>query len=146
MLSEFVVIKNNVTHFPTKNLVDDSVDNAIIEETNMLLENLQQDMLALSEIHLIINENIVLDGEKLDKIEENVIEVDKTIEETLPLLEEVIELKDNYTFAKIAGGVVVGGTLCGGVGVIFGVVPGIIGLGLGGGGGGVIAYVVNLFS
>lgn len=150
MLSEYTLLKKNVTTYTKikNNNLDSNneVDKAIIKETNMLLADLEKDMIALSEISLIINENIVADGEKLNKIEENVIEINDILSETLPILEEVIEIKDQinnkYTIIAVIGGTIIGGGL-GGIGFAFGAVPGIIGLGLGASSGGGIAYVVN---
>lgn len=140
MYSEYALLKKNVAlAFNKSNYIIDDVDKAIIDETNMLLEYLEKDMVALSEITLIINQNIVIDQEKLDKIEENVTEIDNTISETIPILEDVIEIKeqidDKYKIIKIVGGAIIGGGLCGGIGFVFGIVPGIIGFGLGTGSG-----------
>ena len=105
-------------------------------------------MFALFEISLIINEHIVGDEEKLDEIEKNVIEIDNTISETIPILEEVIEIKeqidDKYKIIKIVGGAIIGGGLCGGVGFIFGIIPGIVGIGLGSGSGVGVAYAAQI--
>jgi len=134
MYSEYALLKKNLSFNKNTYIIDD-VDKAIIDETNMLLEYLEKDMVALSEITLIINENIMIDKEKLDKIEENVIEIDNTISETIPILEKVIEIKeqidDKYKIIKIVGGAIIGGGLCGGIGFVFGIIPGIVGLGLG---------------
>jgi len=134
MYSEYALLKKNLSFNKNTYIIDD-VDKAIIDETNMLLEYLEKDMVALSEITLIINENIMIDKEKLDKIEENVIEIDNTISETIPILEKVIEIKeqidDKYKIIKIVGGAIIGGGLCGGIGFVFGIIPGIVGIGLG---------------
>ena len=150
MLSEYTLLKKNMNTYTNTKInnidSDNEVDKAIIEETNMLLAGLEKDIIALSEISLIINENIVIDGEKLNDIEENVIETDTTLSETIPLLKEVIEIKEQinnkYTILAVIGGTIIGGGI-GSIGFAFGVVPGVIGLSLGTGGGGGIAYVVD---
>lgn len=122
-----------------------TVDEEIIEETNFLLFELQQDIIAINEVTLIINEHLVIDGEKLDKIEHNIMETNNTISEIIPLLEDINKSNDTFNTLTIIGGSIVGGALCGGIGAIFGVVHAVVGIGVGLSGGATVGYLTNLF-
>ena len=125
------------------------VDQAIIEETNLKMKELEQDFADLCDAMKIMNELVLLDEEKLEEIEQNVITTDSVILETIPILEQALELKEEldnkYVTLKVIGGVIVGGLLFGGVGSIFGIIPAVVGAGVGGGGGGIVGYLTKFF-
>jgi rRNA maturation endonuclease Nob1 len=120
-------------------------DEEIIKETNKQLKEIEQELAGLKELMESMNEMIVLDGEKLDQAEENVVNADQTIEETLPILEttikEIKEIENKYTVLRVVGGAVVGGVLFGGVGSVFGIIPGLVCTIVGTGGGTAAGYL-----
>lgn len=121
------------------------IDQAIIQETNSKLIKLKQDIIDLRDTMTMMNEFISLDGEKMDIAEENLVFIDDTILETMPILEEIIELKEEvtnkYLSIKMIGGATTGGILFGAVGSFFGIIPAIVGVGIGIGGGGAVGYL-----
>jgi len=125
------------------------VDQAIVEETNLKMKELEQDFADLCDAMKIMNELVLLDEEKLEEIEQNVITTDTTILETIPILEQALELKEEidnkYIAIKVIGGVLAGGFLFGGIGAIFGIIPAVVGAGVGGGGGGIVGYLTKFF-
>ena len=125
------------------------VDQAIIKETNTKLLEIERDFNDLCDAVKIMNELIGLDQEKLDYAESNLVEVDNTILETLPILEEAYELKNKmknkYLTVKIISGATIGGIVIGSIGSVFGIIPGIIGLSVGTGSGGLIGYLTKFF-
>ena len=145
------IIQFNIDESNEMNIINQlqsiDVDKAIIEETNLKLEELQKDFVDLCDALKMLNGLALIDEEKLEEIEENVIQTDTIISDTLPILEQAIELKEDadnmYTTFKVVGGVMIGGIVCGGIGAIFGIVPAIIGVGIGSGSGGAVGYLTK---
>ena len=118
-----------------------TVDEEIIKETNDQLDKIKRELIELQELMVSVNELIVLDGEKLDQAEENIIVADELITDTIPILEEIKEINNNYDTIKTVGGALLGGVVLGGVGSIFGIIPGVVCVGIGTGGGAIAGYL-----
>jgi hypothetical protein len=110
-----------------------TTNDLIIEETNILLENLKDDMIAINDISLIINESIITDTENLNIIETNIESANNDLNDSINILKKI-----NVT--NIIGGVVVCSSICSGIGLCVGIVPAIIGFGIGSSTGFIIGY------
>ncbi len=110
-----------------------TTNDLIIEETNILLENLKDDMIAINDISLIINESIIIDTENLNIIEINIESTNNNLNDSINLLKKI-------NVKNIIGGVVVCGGICSGIGLCVGIGPAIIGFGIGSGTGFIIGY------
>lgn len=104
----------------------------IIEETNILLENMKDDMIAINEISLIINEYLIPDTESLNIIETNIESTNNNI--------NILKEPNEINIKNIIGGVVMCSGICSGIGLCIGIVPAIIGFGIGSGTGFIIGY------
>ena len=127
---EIVMLKDINEH-----LMENDVDIKIINETNNQLRQIEQDLKDLSDIFNTVNNLIGKENDNINKIEENVVSIDETIDyivdDTINDLTTIEHQYKNYTTAKIAGGAIIGGTIAAGVGAFFGIVPCIIGAGIG---------------
>lgn len=123
------------------------VDNEIIKETNSELNKINNDVKDLYEMINTLNELTINDQEKLDNVEINLNITENNITDTLPILEEVIELKESgdnkYTMARVLTGSLIGSLICTPIGALFGLVPSIIGLTIGFGTGAASGYFID---
>ena len=143
---ELDTLEKNFIFSELQEVTPDEVDLAIIKDRNRDIKALETDLIEISEIYKIINTMIVDQGEALDIAENNVENTVTTVQETTVILENITDKKDVLIKnLKIAGGIIIGGTLCGGIGSIFGIGTAIIGAGVGGSGGAVVAFISNLF-
>lgn len=119
-------------------------DTEVIKETNKQLQEIENDLLGIDRIMKDFHVLFVDDAEKLLQIEDKVTEVTKTVEETLPIIDSIIEeikiSSDNKIALKLVSGAVIGGLLLGGVGSIFGIIPAIICTGVGSSSGVIVGY------
>ncbi len=110
-------------------------DTALQEELSESMKQIRLDMTEIDEILKELNMDIVYDTPNLDEIEENVQITDQIVEEgaeTLVLAsDENIKTITEYKSLKILGGATTGSLASGGIGLIFGVIPAAIGLGMG---------------
>lgn len=104
---------------------------------------MEKDLLELEEIFKLSYELVLIDNENIDHVEEEVKETNNNIEVADENIVEAKIIKNSSNGIKIIGGIAIGGILCGGVGAIFGIVPGIIGMSIGGGLGGGTLYFVD---
>jgi len=125
------------------------IDRLMAEDRNKQIKELESEIIELNETMQMVNALIVRDGEKLDIVEDNITKVSQDVEETIIILENTAEqvdgVRNKYTTVKVVSGVVVGGVLLGGIGSIFGIIPAVIGAGIGSGGGGLVGYVSKYF-
>lgn len=124
----------------------------IIEETNEELQKLTEDLLILKEIMTEMSKHVVVQGEIIETIEENVNKSDVIIEETVENLENIkktvrrLRNKKILVITAAVSGAIVGGAVLGGVGLLFGPVSGAISGGVGAGAGAVIGgTLVGIF-
>ena len=103
-------------------------------------------MISLKETFNIINEFIILDQPKIDKIEENILTANDFINDGNVIIIDTKEKnKNNYKILKIIGGATIGGICLGGISSIFGIIPGIIGASLGSSTTGLAIGIYNKF-
>ena len=119
--------------------LDDELSNDLDSKIKMY-----QELADLKDCMNTFSQIVLRDGETLNKIEDKVQKINDEIQTTVIELKNV-EQNINSDFIsklKIIGGVAAGGLLFGGIGGIFGLVPALIGLGVGSGTGGLISYTV----
>lgn len=126
-------------------LFDDKTTDQIIEERNKEIKSLEQDIIALNDSMIILATLLNEQGDELKIAEMNVEQSEITMIETVAILENIPDKKDTViNTVKVISGIVIGGTIVGSIGSIFGILPAIIGVGLGSGTGGIVAYISNL--
>lgn len=111
-------------------------DEEFLNETNLEIENIENELLELSSIIEITGELVFIDQQQLD-----------TVEKDITILEQNLDLSKSNNHIdsknKIIGGIILGGILFGGIGAVFGIIPGVIAMGLGSGSAGAIGYFMN---
>lgn len=126
--------------------LEQDVDTEIVKDRNKDIKNLEQDLVDLSESMQLLATMVGEQGEAIDTAEEHVEKSVITINESLVIIENIPDQKETLVKnLKIAGSIVVGGTLCGGIGLLFGIGTAIIGTAVGCGGGAIVGVVSNLF-
>jgi len=109
-------------------------DIEIVRETNNKVKNLEQELIDINELLSDFNYQFSYNAPILDQIEEMIETTDTNIETSTDILEvtqpELYSSTENKKL-KIIGGAGTGGLVLGGVGLCFGVVPAVIGLGIG---------------
>lgn len=112
----------NLDSMDFKVLDGKELDKKLIEERNMEMKKLEVEINALIDSIKLIDQLVLEDGEKLEKIEENTLQADiqitvatDTIEETVPLIQSI---KEKYMALKMAGAGVSCGLVLGGVGFL----------------------------
>lgn len=125
--------------------VDCDHDTGIIKETNEHLEQLKSNLLMLSETMQLLGEYIEIDSDKFNAIEKTMDESSEIIIDGVKILDDSApKIHGNKIMAfKVVSGVVLGGTIMGGIGSTFGVVPALICMGLGSSGGGLVGYLTK---
>lgn len=110
-------------------------DTELFNETTKQLQEIERELKDINELMVSFSGLLVKQGEELNNTEDHVVNTNQTIAATLPILEETIEeikeINNKYITLKIVGGAVLGGILFGGVGSIFGIIPGIVCTGVG---------------
>ncbi len=90
-------------------------DIEIIKETNKQIHEIEAELLGINEIITTLNGMIIEQGEKLDKAEENVTTTNEIFDDTLVVLDDVIQEVQNannrYLPIKMIGGAIIGGAL-----------------------------------
>lgn len=117
----------------------------LINERNKEIKSLEEDLVALRDSMEILATMIDDQGEKLDIAEKNIEETVITTQEAVQIIEQISDKRDILIRnVKIVSGVIIGGALLGGIGSIFGIIPAIVGAGVGSSGGAVIGFVSDL--
>ena len=105
------------------------VDENIINETNKEIKEIEQDLLDIYESMRILNELTNWDTEKIETVELKVNDADLHIKNALDQLNDAIDeynkANEKWTVIKTVGGATVGAVI-GGVGFVFGAIPGSI--------------------
>ena len=124
----------------------DNVEKRIIKERNNEIKNLEKDLIDLHDSMTILSTMLNEQGEELNIAEINVENTVITTNEAVIILENIPDKQTTLVKnLKIVGAATVGGVLLGGIGSIFGIIPALIGVGVGTSGGGIVGYISNLF-
>ena len=124
----------------------DNVEKRIIKERNNEIKNLEKDLIDLHDSMTILSTMLNEQGEELNIAEINVENTVITTNEAVIILENIPDKQTTLVKnLKIVGAATVGGVLLGGIGSIFGIIPALIGAGIGTSGGGIVGYISNLF-
>lgn len=123
-----------------QNFKELDTDYELLLETNLEIENIEKELLALNSVNEIVGELVFMDQEKINLVDTQITLAQQNLETTIPILSEVSNSNSGITKLKIMGGVILGGTLLGGVGALFGIVPCIVAVGIGSGTGGLVGY------
>lgn len=100
--------------------VEGNIDQKIIEERNEEVRRLAQDIEALRETMLILQEMTGEQGELLNKAEENVQESADQVEEAVVIQEEVAKkIKNSRLVVWLSGGGAAGGAAVGSLGFLI---------------------------
>lgn len=122
-----------------------NVNELIIKERNEEIKNLERDLVDLRDSMEILSSMLGEQGEALDVAEAHVEETVITTNEAVQIIEQIPDKKQVLVRnIKIISGVIVGGALLGGVGSIFGIIPAVVGAGIGSGGGAIVGYISDL--
>lgn len=119
-----------------------NVDEEIIIETNKQIQAIEKDLIELRDSATMLRSLVLLDDDNLDEVEELVFDIDEDLDETIANLDNSSRIITYNKTLKIVTGAVVGGTLFGGVGAVFGLIPSLGGAGFGIGAGGIIARFI----
>lgn len=119
-----------------------NIDDEIIKETNSQIEQLEKDLTELRDSTNMLRRLILIDDDNLDEVEELIFDTDDEIEQGNTNLDNISKLIMYNNSIKIITGALLGGTVFGGIGAIFGVLPAVGCAGVGFGTGGFIAKFV----
>lgn len=126
-------------------LFDNEINEIIIDERNKEIKKLEEEFTDLRDSMQLLSVLLVEQGENLDISENNLEKTAIELNEANIILEKIPDKKETLVKnIKIVSSIIIGGLVLGGVGSVFGIIPGIIGLGLGSGSGAVISIVSNL--
>jgi hypothetical protein len=118
-------------------------DKEMIKEMNETLESIEESLTCLDESMNYVHDLIILDAEDLNVGENNVIHSHDVVEETVKVLDDVKTISNNNTaIMKMITSAIICGSLFGGVGAVFGLIPAIGGAGIGLGTGGFIGKLI----
>jgi hypothetical protein len=128
-------------------LVELDVDELLISQMNKDMKEIEQELSALHELFELLGIHVYKQKEDLEEIEQKVTNSDVNVQIATNTLKEanIIRKKSNKKIIKIIGGATVGGLLFGGVGAAFGIIPTLVGTGIGIGAGSIVPSVVTLF-
>jgi len=117
-----------------------NTDREIIEQNKQEWIKLEQNLLDLKDSMDFIKEYILIEGVQIEKIDINVAETRQNTESSIDNLNEITILKKNHNskIIKIVIGSIICGTLFGGVGACFGILPALGGTCIGCGTGSII--------
>lgn len=137
-MQEYIMLDNQL-------LFDNEINEIIIDERNKEIKKLEEEFTNLRDSMQLLSVLLVEQGENLDISENNLEKTAIELNEANIILEKIPDKKETLVKnIKIVSSIIVGGLVLGGVGSVFGIIPGIIGLGLGSGSGAVISIVSNL--
>ena len=121
-----------------------NLDENLIDENNKNIKLIENDLQDLSESFKMLLELAHKDQDNLNNIEDNTEKVYEQVKDSDEILKYVQKNKiyNIKNKIKIIAGVTIGGLLFGGVGSIFGIIPAIVGTGVGTGTGGLFSYFV----
>ncbi len=125
------------------------VEEEIIIERHKEIQNLEQELMDISEIMHTLNVMVSEQSEPINTIEQQIEDSVVNVEEGVVSLEhaEEIQVKTRRTKVATVTGAVAGGVLLGGVGgLAFGIIPGLVGGGIGTAGGAVTGAVTGFVS
>lgn len=124
---------------------EDSINEIIINERNKEILRLEQDFTDLRDSMDILSVLVLDQGENLDVSETNLEETKIHLNEANQVLEKIPDKKELLIRnVKIASGIVIGGLLLGGVGSVFGIIPGLVGAAIGSSSAAIVAGISNL--
>ena len=142
---EVLKLLDEITNLKTLSSVangNPNVDDEIIREANLQIQQLEKDLTELRDSTNMLRRLILIDDDNLDEVEELIFDTDDEIDEVNTNLEIVSKLAKYNNTIKIITGALLGGTVLGGVGAIFGIIPAVGGVGVGFGTGGLIAKFI----
>jgi len=121
----------------------DVTDETIVNERNREIELIHEDILDINEITKDMNEMLHQQGYIITKVEDKIHECgDKTVH-AIEELKKADKYHQKYSYGKykILGGLIIGTTIFGGIGAVFGIIPAVASAGLGGSLGAVIGFI-----
>ena len=116
-----------------------NVDDEIIKEANLQIQQLEKDLTELKDSTIMLQRLILMEDDDLDEVEELIFDADDEVDNANINFENSSKLINYNNTIKIIAGALLGGTVFGGVGAIFGVFPAVGGVGVGIGTGGLVA-------
>ncbi|AYV77044.1 MAG: hypothetical protein Barrevirus9_13 [Barrevirus sp.] len=125
---------------------DDEINQIIMKERNDDIKDLEKDLIDLHDSLQMLSLMVHDQGSNLNISANNVEKTVTVTNETVTILEQIPDKKEVIIKnVKIASGIIIGGTVLGGIGSIFGIIPALIGASIGGSTGGIVGYLTNIF-